>query len=144
MSKLLNIALKQYGVTEIAGKQHNPTILVYSDEIGYGGIISDETAWCSIFMNWCAMKAGLQRSKKLNARSWLKVGQAVEHPQVGDVVIFWRESEQSWKGHVAIYIGHSEDRTKIYCLGGNQKNSVCILPYRANQVLGFRRLKSSN
>ncbi|HEY9084026.1 MAG TPA: TIGR02594 family protein [Vicingaceae bacterium] len=141
MSKLLSIALSQYGVKEIQGKEHNPTIVGYSKEIGYGGIITDETAWCSIFMNWCALKAGLTRSGKLNARSWLTVGEEVTTPQAGDVVVFWREQPGSWKGHVAIYINHSEDNKYIYCLGGNQNNQVCIKAYNASQLLGYRRLK---
>lgn len=142
MNKLLNIALSQYGVKEIEGKEHNPVIIGYSKEIGYGGIIADETAWCSIFMNWCALKAGLIRSGKLNARSWLTVGEEVtEPPQLGDVVVFWRGQRNSWKGHVAIYINHSEDGKYIYCLGGNQNNRVCIKAYNASQLLGYRRLK---
>jgi len=140
MNELLNIGLSQYGVKEIPGTKHNSTIVAYSKEIGYAGIIDDETAWCSIFLNWCALKAGLQRSKKLNARSWLNVGETVEEPQTGDVVIFWRESKNSWKGHVAIYINHSESKNHINCLGGNQSNKVCIRAYKAEQLLGFRRL----
>ncbi len=142
MSKLLNIALSQYGVKEIKGSLHNPTIVGYSKDIGYGGIIDDETAWCSIFMNWCAMHVGLERSKKLTARSWLKIGEEIKTPQMGDVVIFWRSSPTSWKGHVGIFVGYSEDRKYIYCLGGNQNNQVCIKAYPAKQLLGFRRLKS--
>ena len=145
MIKLLQIALSQYGVTEIKGAKHNPTIVGYSHDIGYGGIVSDETAWCSIFMNWCAMKVDLIRSGKLNARSWLAVGKAVTTPKIGDVVIFWREKPSSWKGHVAIYINHSQDGKYIYCLGGNQNNTVCIKPYKASQLLGYRRLiKAAN
>lgn len=140
MNSLLNIALSQYGVKEIVGEVHNPTIVNYSKEIGYGGIVDDETAWCSIFMNWCAMKSNLVRSKKLNARSWLKVGESTDTPEVGDVVVFWRGTPNSWKGHVAIYISHSECGKYIYCLGGNQKNKVCIQAYGANKLLGFRRL----
>jgi len=140
MKTILPIALSQYGVTEIKGEKHNPTIVDYSHDIGYGGIVSDETAWCSIFMNWCAMKAGLERSKKLNARSWLNVGQEVQTPELGDVVIFWRENKSGWKGHVAIYMNHSEDGIYIHCLGGNQNNKVCIQKYNTNRLLGYRRL----
>jgi len=140
MSKLLEIALSQYGVTEVKGAAHNPTIVNYSKEIGYAGIVDDETAWCSIFMNWCALKARLERSRKLNARSWLKVGQDVENPSPGDVVVFWRGHITSWKGHVAIYINHSEDGKFIYCLGGNQRDKVCIQAYDVSRVLSFREL----
>lgn len=140
MNELLKIALSQYGVKEIPGKSHNPTIVRYSKEIGYGGIVDDETAWCSIFVNWCAMNAGLERSKKLNARSWLKIGESIDKPETGDVVIFWRGSESSWKGHVAIFINYSEDGNYVNCLGGNQGNKVCISAYSSSRVLGFRKL----
>lgn len=138
--KLLEIAMSQYGVQEIPGKQHNPAIVNYSKEIGYGGIIDDETAWCSIFMNWVALKAGLERSKKLNARSWLKVGEKVTEPRQGDVVIFWREKKDSWKGHVGIYISHNLRGDSVYCLGGNQGNMVKIETYSVSRILGYRRL----
>ncbi|GAA0892643.1 TIGR02594 family protein [Fulvivirga kasyanovii] len=141
MIPLINIALSQYGVKEVPGKLHNPTIINYSWETGFKGIIDDETSWCSVFMNWCALKAGLQRSKQATARSWLKVGQVIRTaPKPGDIVIFWRESPASWKGHVGIFISYSEDKKLIYCLGGNQSNMVCIAPYEASKLLGFRRL----
>ncbi len=137
--RLLNVALSQYGVTEIKGSKHNPTIVEYSKDIGYGGIVDDETAWCSIFMNWCAKQVDLNRSKKLNARSWLDVGCEIDEPKAGDVVIFWRSSKSSWKGHVAIFINYAENGN-INCLGGNQSNQVCIREYKSSQLLGFRRL----
>ncbi len=138
---ILQIALSQYGVQEIVGKEHNPIITNYAKEIGHKWVVTDETAWCSIFINWCALKSGLERSGKLDARSWLGLGEIINHPQPGDIVIFWRQSPTSWKGHVGIYIGHSEDGQQIYCLGGNQSNKVCIQSYPANRLLGFRRLR---
>jgi len=137
---ILKTALTQYGVTEIKGSKHNPKIVKYSDDIGYKNVINDETAWCSIFVNWCAMKSGLERSGKLNARSWLDVGEEVKEPQPGDIVIFWREDPASWKGHVGIFINYSEDKKFIHCLGGNQNNKVQISPYVKDRLLSFRRL----
>jgi uncharacterized protein (TIGR02594 family) len=141
---ILKMALLEYGVKEIAGANHNPTIVKYSKDIGFGGVIDDETAWCSIFVNWCAMKVGLERSKKLNARSWLTIGEKAKKPQPGDVVVFWRTSPESWKGHVALFINYSEDKKFIYCLGGNQQNQVKISAYDANRLLTFRRLNKLN
>jgi uncharacterized protein (TIGR02594 family) len=140
---ILSVALSQYGVTEIHGSKHNPTIVGYSDEIGYKGVIDDETAWCSIFINWCAMKAGLERSKKLNARSWLEVGTKTKEPMPGDIVVFWRGDPKSWTGHVGIFVNYSEDRKFIYTLGGNQNNRVQISPYAADRLLGFRKLSNA-
>jgi len=87
------------------------------------------------------MKAGLKQSEKANARSWLEVGLNVDNdPEPGDIVIFWRDSVDSWLGHVGIYFGFSKDGKRVYCLGGNQGNQVSVSAYPLERVLGFRRL----
>lgn len=141
MNKLLEVALTQYGLKEIVGAAHNPVILGYLDDIGFGFINDDETPWCSTFINWCALKAGLERTGKLNARSWLDIGQTVpnDQGQLGDVVIFKR-GNSDWQGHVAIYINETPDYINV--LGGNQGNEVCIKPYPKSKLLGIRRLRT--
>ncbi len=140
MSTLLDFSMREYGVEETKGGLHNPTILKYFQESGNEWVHDDETAWCSAFMNAMAIRAGLEYSGKLNARSWLDVGQEVESPMPGDVIIFWRSSPDSWKGHVGIYINHDEDGNHINVLGGNQSNKVCISGYDKGRLLGYRRL----
>ncbi|MEJ2004912.1 MAG: TIGR02594 family protein [Cyclobacteriaceae bacterium] len=140
MSNLIEIAAAEIGTMEAEGIEHNPRILQYAEEAGFSQVDDDETPWCSIFMNWVASKSGLVRSKSGAARSWLTVGQAIETPEPGDVVIFWRVRRDSWQGHVGIFMGFSRDGSRIYCLGGNQGNQVSISAYSANQLLGFRRL----
>lgn len=144
MRKLLRIALSQIGVKEISGSKHNETVLNYFHEIGHKWVTTDETAWCSAFINWVAKKTGFEYTGKLNARSWLDVGIPVNKPRMGDIVVYWRDSPSSWKGHVGIFISYSEDGKYIYTLGGNQSNMVCISPYKSSQLLGFRRLKRVN
>lgn len=137
-TKVLEIALNEIGVKEVVGRhQHNPRVVNYFAEIGHSWVKDDETAWCSAFVNWVHKKAGISRSGKLDARSWLKVGQRTDHPQKGDVVVFWRESPQSWKGHVALYI--RETKNWIYVLGGNQNNQVKISAYPKNRLLQYRK-----
>lgn len=142
MQPTLPIALKYYGVKEVSGGVHNPIILDFFSEIGYSHKdhpwITDETAWCSAFANAVAKRSGREYSGKLNARSWLSVGQEIETPDIGDIVVFWRGSPTDWRGHVGFYI--SEDATHIYTLGGNQSNMVCIQPYPKKQLIGYRRL----
>jgi uncharacterized protein (TIGR02594 family) len=143
MSKLLEIASSQLGIKEIAGPEDNQTIVNYAKESGFDWINDDETPWCSIFVSWVAMKAGLKRSKLANARSWLDIGTATEDPEPGDIVIFWRSSPDSWQGHVGFFMGYSRDLSRVYCLGGNQGNQVSISAMKADTVLGFRKLQSS-
>lgn len=134
----LEIALSKYGLTEWSGNQHNPEILEFFHDMGHDWVSSDETAWCSAFVNWCAMMANKPFSDKLNARSWLTVGEQVETPKAGDIVILWRESPSSWKGHVGFFI--REVGESIYILGGNQNNMVCIKAYPKTRLLEYRRL----
>jgi uncharacterized protein (TIGR02594 family) len=145
MDNLLKIAASQLGQKEISGPQHNPVIVDYAIEAGFTWVNDDETPWCSIFINWVAKNAGLQTSNKLNARSWLLVGLNVDNsPEPGDIVIFWRESPDSWKGHVGIFFGFSANGKRVYCLGGNQGNQVSVSAYSKDNVLGFRRLAPAN
>jgi len=137
--KHLQIALSQVGIKEIPGKKDNPEVLKYFNEIGFNGSkLKDETAWCSAYANWVCKTAGLPFTGKLNARSWNKIGSKVTNPKLGDVVVFWRESPQSWKGHVAFFI--RETRNWVYVLGGNQNNEVKISAYPKNKILSYRRL----
>jgi len=140
---LIKTAFSQYGIKEIRGGQDNPEITKYFDQIGFDGEkLKDETAWCSAFANWVAKTSGYEYTGKLNARSWLDVGFPTEEPSIGDVVVFWRESPESWKGHVGFYI--NQDDQYIYVLGGNQNNSVNIKPYPKQRLLGYRSLNKLN
>lgn len=139
MNGLLKIALSQYGVSE-RSTGDNPVILNYAKESGIDGIANDEISWCSIFINWCCFKAGLQHSGSPSARSWLNVGEETKQPETGDIVVLWREAVDSWKGHVGIYINLSEDKNMVFVLGGNQGNRVCVQTFSVNMILGFRRL----
>ncbi len=139
MKTIVEIALSQYGVTEISGGKDNPEVLKYFDILGYDGSkLHDETAWCSAYINWCAIQAGLPYSGKLTARSWLNVGDKVSEPKLGDLVVYWRGNLDSWKGHVGVFI--REEKGVIYTLGGNQSNQVNITPYSKERLLNYIRL----
>lgn len=131
------MGLTQYGIREWK-EGSNPEILKFFHAIGQTWIYEDETAWCSAFLNWCCLMTGKDYSGKLTARSWLNVGREVKNPITGDVVIFWREDKDSWKGHVGFYV--KQDFHFIYVLGGNQDNEVCIKKYPKIRLLGYRRI----
>jgi len=139
MNEILESFLTNYGLSEIDGPANNPKIIEFFDEIGFNWVDSEDTAWCSASLNYFAKEKGYERSGKLDARSWLKVGERVLEPQLGDVVVFWRERPDSWKGHVGIYI--NKNTKYVYVLGGNQGNMISIMAYPIDRVLGYRRLK---
>lgn len=131
------IALSEYGVKETPGSNHSPEVMKYFHESGFSTVKDDETSWCSAFMNWCMMKAGIEGTGSLAARSWIKWGIPIDNPQPGDIVVFWRVSPESWEGHVGFFIRKAN--SIVYTLGGNQSNTINIQGYPESQILGYRR-----
>lgn len=129
-------ALKNYGTTEIVGKEHNVKVLEYFKDAGHEWVKDDETAWCAAFANAILHRLGLPTTGRLNARSFLELGQDTKTPEAGDIVVLWRVAKDSQYGHVGFYIGH--DTSWVYILGGNQANSVNITKYPIYMVLGYR------
>lgn len=137
------LAQSHIGTKEIPGKADNPLIVRWLRQM-VASVNSEETAWCSAFVNAMAREAGYEQSGKLNARSWLDVGTPVPLSQAkpGDVVILWRVAKDSWEGHVAFFVKQDTTTASLRLLGGNQGDSVCISSYPARQLLGIRRLRT--
>ena len=138
MNKAFEIALGEYGIKEIVGNNDNPEVMKYYHEIGHEWVKHDELAWCAAFVNWCLLKAELEHTGKLNARSFLSIGEQTKVPQIGDIVVLWRIKKDSSYGHVAFFVREAENY--IYMLGGNQSNQVCISKYPKTQLLEYRRI----
>ena len=141
MQEILNEMLKNYGLKEVTGSQHNPSILAMFSEIGFDWVKDDETAWCSASLNYFCKKLGYERSGALDARSWLKMPIHVIKPSLGDIVVLWRDKIDSWKGHVGLYISEDKARKRIYVCGGNQADMISISSYPIERVLGYRQVK---
>ena len=140
MNEILHDMLANYGLTEVDGPKSNEKILEFFREIGYDWVTDDSTtAWCSAVLNYFAKVRGYERSGRLDARSWLKVGELILEPELGDVVVFWRGKPDGWEGHVGLYI--NSNLNYIYVLGGNQSNAINVMAYPRERLLGYRRLK---
>jgi len=138
------IALQYIGLREVPGDKHNPEIVTMHDACDAGGVdgdgeLPDEVSWCSSFINWIMLLAGLQGTRNKAARSWLKWGKAVDimDASPGNIIVFWRVSISDWRGHVAIFLGWTPHGNAIV-LGANQGNAVSIKIYPAGQILGVR------
>ena len=139
----ITYALTFYGVEEafVNGKP-NPLVVSFFKDFADWVTNSKTTAWCSSFVNTIMASTGYQYTGKLNARSWLNIGNVVTaNPKVGDVVIFWRNKKDGWEGHVGFFISYSPDKKYINVLGGNQGNKVGIDKYSVDRLLGIRRLE---
>lgn len=131
----LTLARAFVGVNE---KETGPALRAFFRRVGGQNIDPQTTAWCAAFVNTVLSMEGQEGTGDLSARSFLNWGKPVEKPSDGDVVVLWRESPDSWKGHVGFYAGRTEDGD-IRVVGGNQDNGVNEKVYPASRVLGYRR-----
>jgi len=133
--RILVQAVKQLGVKEIVGKEHNPIILGWAKELKLASVYNaDEIAWCGLFIAYCAKMAALEVvDKPLWALNWAKWGYEPSEPMLGDILTFKRNGG----GHVGIYVG--EDDTHYHVLGGNQGNSVSVSRIAKSRLFKARR-----
>ncbi len=135
----MEFALREYGIRGISRRGRTVNVVAYLKATGVGRS-SDETAWCSAFVNWCMLMASFPGTGKANARSWLEWGGAsLDFPVYGCVVVLWRGSQGGALGHVGFFVGMQGDN--LLLLGGNQGNAVSVRPYSKERVLGLRWLE---
>jgi uncharacterized protein (TIGR02594 family) len=114
------------GTKEVLGPKSNPIIIDWATslDIHYAG---DDIPWCGLFVAHCVgstLQQEVMPGNPLGARQWERFGDATA-PRLGAVMVFWRESLASGKGHVGFYVG--EDDTAYQILGGNQSDKVCLM-----------------
>lgn len=131
-------ALSYYGERGIEGNESNPIILDYYKKSKNGWVTNDDVPWCAAFVNAILAECELPVTNKLNARSFLEIGQKTNEPVLGDIVVLWRGSKESWAGHVGFFIRETEE--EIFILGGNQDNSVSIKAFPKYRLLEYRSL----
>jgi hypothetical protein len=92
--------------------------------------------WCACFATW-ALDLPLEKSARALYNKYPKV----KEPKRGDLICFWRESRNSWKGHVGIVLEYSKDR--IVTLEGNCGGKVkkCIYKENPSNLMGYVRAK---
>ena len=164
----LDFAYNEFGVAELAGQTNsNSRIEQYHHSITIDDV-TDHTAWCSAFTNWCVENTGKSTQPTITraARSWAKLGTITNSPSIGSIVVFWRRpddghEQNNWTkekliesgsfGHVGFYVEHLENAVVVY--GGNQSSSanpqgeVCKKAYPIDSdnygVLCFINIKRS-
>lgn len=130
----MKFAIKEIGVREIKGLNHNKRILEYHKATSLKAT-DDETPWCSAFANWVMAQAGVKGTDSAAARSWLQWGKKIEKPVYGAVVVLSR-GKNPWQGHVGFVAEIGLDY--IMVLGGNQGDKVSIAKFHTSQVLSYR------
>lgn len=135
LPKILQEALKLYGLAEIKGSRHSDIIMGLAEETDLTNVYtSDEIAWCGLFIAAVVKRAGYAPvAGPLWALNWGTFGVKGPVAQLGDILTFVREGG----GHVGLYIG--EDANYYHVLGGNQGDRVSIIRIAKSRLRAIRR-----
>lgn len=115
------------GVHEIPGAEANPRIIQYHATTSLKAT-SDETAWCSSFVNWCLKQVGVNGTNSAAAASWVNWGQNTA-ARPGAVTVIYnaaaaKSSLTASGNHVGFLI--QETKTHYSILGGNQSDQMKV------------------
>jgi uncharacterized protein (TIGR02594 family) len=134
--RVIQEAVKLYGVREIVGKEHSKEILSWAKELGIEKTYTnDEIPWCGLFVAIVVKRAGFTPVENfLWAKNWNKFGTAQKTAMLGDILVFIRPGGG---GHVGFYVG--EDDTCYHVLGGNQSNMTNTTRILKSRCIGIRR-----
>jgi uncharacterized protein (TIGR02594 family) len=127
----LEVAMREQGQTEVAGAgQDNPRILEYHQATSLRAT-SDETPWCSSFVNWVMRQSGQTGTQSALASSWLTWGQKLAEPRYGAIAVIRSKSAagnaatgSSTGYHVGFLLEQTDKGVRI--LGGNQSDRVKV------------------
>ncbi|MDB5670012.1 MAG: hypothetical protein JWO25_971 [Alphaproteobacteria bacterium] len=97
-----------------------------------------DTPWCSAFVNWCVLRAGLAGTNSGWARSWRDWGSEDLEPGAGSIAVWSRFRDvgagfERVGGHVAFLVADHGETVEV--LGGNQRDQVCRAVYPKNGFL---------
>lgn len=125
-------ARKFVGLTEIPGKQHNPTIVNWLSTLR-AWWSDDETPWCGTFVAHCCREAGRDvPANWFRALAWQDAGTRLSTPAFGCIAVFSRVGG----GHVGFVVGRDR-QGNIMVLGGNQGNKVSIARFDPARVTAY-------
>ncbi len=135
----LSIAQEELGIHEDSlPDQHNRRIIEYHHTTSLKAT-TDETPWCSAFVNWVVLKAGYGGTRSAAAKSWLDWGHHLTEPRTGAIAVIKRISASADAGfHVGFAV--SSSTTVLRLLGGNQSDQVkySSFPLKSYEVKGCR------
>ncbi len=139
----LEMAKTHLGERRIPGAGTNPFIEGLFIEVG-SPLRGDDHSYCAVGAGAMLKRTGfayIEGEAGQLARNYLKYGHALDEPEEGCLVIFWRVKPNSWQGHVAFV--ESWTATTLTIVGFNQSGAVTRMTVprtgARSQVLGYRR-----
>ena len=139
----IKIARSYIGTKELKGYKNNDKIIQFHKDANLPiRKITDEIPWCGSFVTSCIKKDKTLKDKLpkygFRAKSWLDYGisSLTKYKKIsyGSIAVKSRKHG----GHVTFVIGQSKSGKYLYCLGGNQGDSVKVSKYKKSIFIDFR------
>jgi len=134
-----------YIQAETVSKEKNHGLNIALQQVGSGNKFNEDGSnWCADFVVFVYKeKLPVEPSRSARAlwNNFRKAGLTTENPKPGDIIFFWRESPNSWKGHTGLV--KEITGTHIVTVEGNVKGKVTIRTYKLGEIpklLGFGKI----
>lgn len=123
----MKLAKAEIGQEEILGVKHNPKVIAYHATTTLKAS-ADETPWCSSFVNWALLQAGVKGTNSAAAISWMSWGKPASAVNGAITVIYNSKAANSSLSSSGNHVGFlvQENATHYQLLGGNQGNKVQV------------------
>jgi hypothetical protein len=132
------------GACEEGGNNCGPFVRKY-----LGGEAEEGSSWCAAFVSWCFAQSpggmpfpytvgARNMLEEFRRRGWASAPPMRYEPRPGDIVVWWRERLEGWKGHVGLV--HQLRDGMLYTIEGNRSTRVAGFSYvfsRMEKLLGF-------
>lgn len=141
-TKVIKNAVAELGNGELGGNNKGKYVRLYNQGM--------ESSWCAGFVSYILQKSGYNElgyevSSRRIYNEAKKLGLVTNEPKPGYLIMFWRESPSSWKGHIGIII--EVNGNVIKTIEGNKGKypaKVRICEYDKNNIpklLGYIKIK---
>ena len=137
----MSVAMGEIGQREFSGSKHNRRIIDYHSATSLHAT-TDETPWCSSYINWCLRQTGISGTNSASVNKWLKWGTPCAS-EAGAITIIHnpvtaRKNKHVSGNHVGFLI--QETSSHYWLLGGNQSDQVKISSYPKSKwsLKGYR------
>lgn len=137
--QIYQAAARYLGVAEVPGPKSNKLIQGWIRQAADWLDTDDsQTPWCGCFRGHLGIETATGTPREhFRARSWLNWGRELplDRPELwhrGDTVVLSRTGG----AHVALL--DRVDCSRVFLLGGNQGDRVCIAPFPRSSIIGVR------
>lgn len=146
MIDLTEIFMRYYGVARWNSGADNINRLINAYNQNATLKIPLSSEWCAVamvqfckFLNYDIGEANCWVGTWQNLGTTININEA----QMGDIVLIGNSANQS---HITTFVRLSNDKTHVYCLGGNQNDQINISPFIVSSIFKIIRLtkKQSN